>query len=254
MNILFMGRKRYAAEMLQWTVQNGGHVIAVVTDSHFKSSPTALKAKELGIPVISLEEAEQRIRNDASYVDLIVSYLFWRKIKEPLISAPLYGCINFHPAILPDWRGTAGYNMAIWHKLQQWGATAHYVDDQIDTGAIIRTYKFNFDYRHETAYSLEEKTQLIQQNLYKSVLTDVLANGKLPATEQSEAVGTYITRAQMEEAKRINVESDDLDLKIRAFWFPPYTGAFIEINGKKYTLINDDILKQLARKNETANI
>lgn len=254
MNILFMGRKRYAADMLQWTVQNGANVVAVVTDSHFKQSPTALKAKELGIPVISLEEAERRMQQDASFADLVVSYLFWRKIKEPLISTPPYGCINFHPAILPDWRGTAGYNMAILHKLQQWGATAHYVDNDIDTGAIIRMYKFNIDYRHETAFTLEEKTQLIQQDLYKSVLTDVMAYGRLPATEQNQETGTYITRDQMEEAKRINVDSDDLDLKIRAFWFPPYTGAFIEINGKKYTLINDDVLKQLARQNETANI
>lgn len=34
--------------------------------------------------------------------------------------------------------------------------------------------------------------------------------------------------------------------KIRAFWFPPYTGAYMEINGEKYTLINDYILKTLA--------
>ena len=32
-------------------------------------------------------------------------------------------------------------------ELPEWGATAHYIDEKIDTGSIIRVYKFNFDYR-----------------------------------------------------------------------------------------------------------
>ncbi len=103
------------------------------------------KAKELGIPVVSMEEAEEYDINNPGDIDIVVSYLYWRKIRKPLIESPKYGCINFHPAILLDWRGTAGYNVAILNKLPEWGATAHYVDESIDTGAIIRVYKFNFD-------------------------------------------------------------------------------------------------------------
>ena len=158
MNIIFMGRKSYSAKLLEWTVKQGINVVAVVTDSHFKDSPTQKKAEELNIEVISLEQAEQLVVDNSNYVDLIVSYLFWKKIKEPLITIPKYGCINFHPAILPDWRGLGGYNIAILNKLKEWGASAHYVDKNIDTGNIIRVYKFNFDYRIETAKSLEEKT------------------------------------------------------------------------------------------------
>ena len=36
--------------------------------------------------------------------------------------------------------------------------------------------------------------------------------------------------------------------KIRAFFYPPYPGALIEINGKKYTVISDEILKDLGEK------
>ena len=35
--------------------------------------------------------------------------------------------------------------------------------------------------------------------------------------------------------KRIN-PGDDIDAKIRAFWFPPYDGAFIEIDGQRLHL------------------
>lgn len=253
MNVIFMGRKSYAAELLEWTVQQGINVLAVVTDSHFANSPTKDKADKLGIPVISLEEAEKMVEDDPNKIDLVISYLFWRKIKEPLISTPKYGCINFHPAILPDWKGTAGYNVAILNKLEEWGATAHYVNENIDTGDIIKIYKFNFDYRHETAISLEEKTQKIQVDLYKSIITDIKENGRLDCIQQPKEAGIYISRNEMESMKEIDLKNDDIDLKIRAFWFPPYTGAYIDIDGKKYTLINEYILRSLAKDGETSN-
>lgn len=254
MNIIFMGRKSYAAQLLEWTVNQGINVLAVVTDSHFSNSPTYAKAKELGIPVKTLEEVELMVEENNEQIDLVISYLFWKKIKEPLISKPKYGCINFHPAILPKWRGTAGYNVAILNKLEEWGATAHYVNENIDEGNIVKVYKFNFDYRQETATSLEEKTQRIQVDLYKSIIRDIEIKGKLEAVPQSEDEGIYISRKKMEEMKKIDFNKDDIDLKIRAFWFPPYTGAYIEVDGKKFTLINSDILKTLTKDNETSNI
>lgn len=255
MKIIFMGRKKYAAEMLQWTVSQGIEVALVCTDSQFSNSPTMLKAQSLGIPVVSMEEAEAYVETHPGEIDLVVSYLYWRKIKKPLIEGPNYGCINFHPAILPDWRGTAGYNVAILNKLPEWGATAHYVDETIDTGSIVKIYKFNFDYRTETAYTLEKKTQNIQMELYKSVLLDVLEKGRLECLPQKKEDGVYISRDKMNAMKKVKIsdlENVDLDLLIRAFWFPPYDGAGIEINGKYYTLVNREILKSLQDKDTTA--
>ena len=257
MKIIFMGRKQYAAEMLQWTVEQGIEVAFVCTDSQFLNSPTMIKANELGIPVITMEEAEHYVENNPEDIDLVVSYLFWRKIRKPLIEGPRYGCINFHPAILPDWRGTAGYNIAILYKHPEWGATAHYVDEKIDTGSIIKVFKFNFDYRIETAYSLEKKTQNIQMELYKSVMLDVIEKGRLECAPQKKEDGTYISKKEMIDMMKIdlnNIENEDLDLKIRAFWFPPYDGAGFELNGKFYTLVNREVLKSLQDKNTTAMV
>ena len=248
MKMIFMGRKKYAAEMLKWTVEQGIDVIRVCTDSQFSDSPTLMMANRLGIPVVSMEEAEEYANNYHSDIDLVVSYLFPRKIRRPLIEGIKYGCINFHPAILPDWRGTAGYNIAILKKLNEWGATAHYVDENIDTGSIIRVYKFNFDYRTETAKTLEAKTQSIQKDLYKSVILDVMDKGILESTPQKKEDGIYISKKEMIDMMKVNlnrIDEEDLDLKIRAFWFPPYEGAGFEINGKYYTLVNNEILKSL---------
>lgn len=84
-------------------------------------------------------------------------------------------------------------------------------------------------------------------DLYKSVITDVMEFGRLKAREQSKDYGKYISRNEMNELKKVDLEKDDLDLKIRAFWFPPFDGAFIEVHGKRYTLVNDEILNSLAK-------
>lgn len=251
MKIIFMGRKQQSAELIEWTISQGVNIEAVVTDSHFPNSPTAKKAKELDIPVISMEDAELIVNKENHGIDLVVSYLYWKKIGKTLINNPKYGCINFHPALLPQWRGTAGYNMAILSKLDEWGASAHYVSNKIDEGDIIKVFKFNFDYRLETAQSLEKKTQTLQIELYKSIIYDVIEKGVLTSTKQSPEDGSYISRNEMNSMKKIDINKDDIDLKIRAFWFPPYDGAYIKVKNTKYTLINDFILQQLANKDST---
>jgi methionyl-tRNA formyltransferase len=96
----------------------------------------------------------------------------------------------------------------------------------------------------ETALTLERKSQIFIESLYKNIINMVEDNGLL-RTVPNEG-GQYISRTEMENMKEI-VEGDDIDKKIRAFWFPPYTGAYIKINGKKYTLINEFILQSLLK-------
>ena len=248
-----MGRKKQSADLLEWTIKQGIEIVAVCTDNQFDNSPTAAKARELDIPILSMEEAEEYSKNHE--VDLVVSYLYWRVIKKPLIENPKYGCINFHPAILPDWKGCGGYNIAILKKLSQWGVTAHYVNETVDTGPIIKVNYFDFDYKTATAASLEKITQEELVKLYKEVLLEVKEKGKLETLDVDNSKGTYISRKEMNDMKKItaeDLESDDLDVKIRAFWFPPYDGAYIERNGKKYTLVDKEILDTLVDENTTA--
>lgn len=256
MKMIFMGRKNYSAELLSWTVNQGIEIIAVCTDNQFPNSPTAARAKELNIPVISMEEAEELLQNGTK-VDLVVSYLYWRKIRKPLIELPKYGCINFHPALLPEWRGTAGYNVAILYGLKEWGATAHYVDENIDTGKIIEVSRFPIDSDTETVVTLERKTQEIQMNLYKKIILEVKEKGILSSTEQDMNIGRYITRVEMEAMKSVDLENEtaeQISRKIRAFWFPPYDGANIEIDGKRFTLVDESILKSLISPDTTAMV
>jgi methionyl-tRNA formyltransferase len=39
---------------------------------------------------------------------------------------------------------------------------------------------------------------------------------------------------------------DDLDRKLRAFWYPPHPGAVIEFDGRTLTLVDERLLAETA--------
>ncbi|MGB9605515.1 MAG: hypothetical protein ACP5U2_11185 [Bryobacteraceae bacterium] len=69
---------------------------------------------------------------------------------------------------------------------------------------------------------------------------------KIPRVPQGE--GRYICRRQMLAAMRI--EPDDppelVDRKARAFWFPPFEGAYVERGGRRFTIAPELGLRQAA--------
>ena len=138
MKILFMGRKQVAANLLEWSLKKGHEVVGVLSDSHLEGSPTAKIASINNIKIYSLEDIYKLLKNKEIEFDLAISVLYWRKIAEPLISYPKFGVINLHPAPLPAFKGCAGYNIAILNKLKKWSITAHYVNQSIDEGRIIK--------------------------------------------------------------------------------------------------------------------
>ncbi len=244
MKVLFMGRKATAAEALRWTVAQGHEVVGVCTDSHLPGSPTAALARDLGLPLWSLEDVYAKAAEGALDVDVAVSVVFWRIIRSPLLGLPSRGIVNFHPAPLPAYKGTAGYNLAILDALDRWAVTAHYINEGVDTGPIIDAFDFSIDPEEETVVSLEAKSQSFLLALYKKTLRRLGAQAEpLPATPNEG--GRYVSRTEMEALKKVQ-PGDDIDRKIRAFWFPPYRGAYVEIDGAAYTLVNDGLLHQLA--------
>ena len=247
MKLLFMGRKSSGAHALRWSIEAGYEVVGVITDQDNPHSEVARVAQAHGLPLWRYEEAMKRADEGRLEADVAVSFVFWKIIKEPLLGAPRFGIINFHPAPLPEYRGTAGYNVAILEGLDRWAVTAHYMDEKIDTGGIIDAFDFSIDPVQQTAKSLEKKSQEFMVSLYKKTMRRVFEKGLLETT--SNEGGRYISRRQMEAMKEIQ-PGDDVNRKIRAFWFPPYHGAYVEIDGEKYTLVNEDILGRLAEGEE----
>lgn len=244
-NVLFMGRKPIAAKALTWLIEQPGvRVVGVITDNHLSASPTREVANANGISVLDREGMERELSAGRLKVDLALSVLYWQKIRAPLLQACPRGVINFHPAPLPEYKGTAGYNLAILEGLDQWAVSAHYVDERIDTGALIEVSHFQVDVDHETALSLERKAQPELLDQFIRVTGRALTStSMLPATPN--VGGRYTSRAEMERMKEM-CPGDNVQRKIRAFWFPPYDGAWISVGGVRCTLVSPEILLTLA--------
>lgn len=236
-----MGSKKQGVEALRFLVVNW-EVVAVDGDNEVKA-----EARYLGIPCISQEDMCSYIRGSdyarihygkdyvgLDKVDLLISYLYKQKVVEPLLSYPRLGCVNFHPGWLPDFGGACGYNIAILEKALQYGCTAHFMTDQIDRGDIIAR-RAVYLYGGETAYSLAMKTYEEMFELLQFVWRS-FENGTVKRIPQKNT--RYMKWAEVDKLRTILPEDDTetIDRKIRAFYFPPYNGAEIELKGKKYTL------------------
>ena len=52
-------------------------------------------------------------------------------------------------------RGLGGFNVAILEDFAEWGVSAHFVDEEFDTGDLVRVDRFPIDRERETALSLD---------------------------------------------------------------------------------------------------
>jgi methionyl-tRNA formyltransferase len=236
--------KRSAARALEWLLGEGAEVAAVVAsepDPFTRDEQRVdLVAERHGIPLVSDEELHASPPGD---VDLVISFLFWKRIREPLLSLGRIGCLNFHPAPLPDMRGVGGYNVAVLEGMSEWGVSCHFVEADFDTGDIVEVERFPVDPDTATAFSLDLESQERLYGLFQRVLRRALADEDLPRTPQGE--GRYVDRAEFEALRRVR-PGDDLDRKLRAFWYPPYPGAVIDVDGRELTLVDEGLLADLA--------
>jgi methionyl-tRNA formyltransferase len=251
--VVFMGKsKRSAVRALDWLVERGVELPAVVApepDATLHDQQRLdLAARRHGLALVSEQELYDDPPGD---VDVVVSFLFWNLIREPLLSLGRVGCLNFHPAPLPDYRGVGGYNVAILEGLADWGVSCHFVDDRFDTGDLVEVERFAIDQQAETALSLDRKSQEHLLGLFERVLQRLLDGGELPREPQGE--GRYVSRAEF-EALRIVRPGDDLARKLRAFWYPPWPGAVMDVNGRRLTLVDERLLAEVAEAYRDAGL
>ena len=241
-----MGKhKRSAARALGFLVAQGADVAAVVAPEADAESADSqrldLVAEQNGLRLAGEAELYADPPED---VDVVVSFLFWRLIREPLISLGRIGCLNFHPAPLPDFRGLGGYNVAILEGLREWGVSCHFVDEGFDTGDLVEVERFAIDDRAETAFSLDLRSQERLFGLFTRVMRSVLSGEELARAPQGQ--GRYVTREEFELLRLVR-PGDDLQRKLRAFWYPPHAGAEVEVDGRRFTLVDQSLLAELAK-------
>lgn len=145
--ILFIGMPDMAIICLSKLVSEGFNVIGVVPPN--PSEPThnfmVSFAKQSGLNVISYEKSI----NDPDFInkikilnaDLAVVCSYNKKFSVQLIKSVKGGFVNVHPSLLPNYRGANPYSHVILNNETETGITLHFMDENFDTGNIIKQKK-----------------------------------------------------------------------------------------------------------------
>jgi methionyl-tRNA formyltransferase len=158
--------------------------------------------------------------------------------------------INFHPSLLPDYRGPSPVQWALLNNESKTGVTAHYIDEGIDTGPIIDKIVVKIEKKDtinlllkkihksagDLAFRIFQNTHLLENN-YKQIKT---------GTYYKKPIGLDIISKSDTKETIIN--------KIKAFGFFP--GIIVNVNRvrvRNYKIVNDSIIIR-DNKNNSLNI
>lgn len=125
------------------------------------------------------EEAEAAYINALreARVDYIVLAGFMRILKGEFLRAFPEKVINIHPALLPSFPGLEAWKQALDYGVKVTGCTVHFVDQGIDTGAIIAQQTVPV-LDTDTPDTLHARIQKAEWELYPRAVADV-ALGKV---------------------------------------------------------------------------
>jgi methionyl-tRNA formyltransferase len=147
LRIIFMGTPEFAVGILKAILSKKYNVVAVITapdkpagrGQKIKLSAVKEYALTQDIPILQptnlkdpsfLEELKEFNAN----LQVVVAF---RMLPEAVWKMPELGTFNLHASLLPEYRGAAPINWAIINGETHTGVTTFFIDDKIDTGAII---------------------------------------------------------------------------------------------------------------------
>ena len=151
MKIVFFGTPHFAATNLNALINARYDIVGVVCPPDSKKGrgkqlkPCAVK--EVGvannIPVLQpLKLRDNDFINQLKSLnaDLFVVVAF-RMLPKSVWNLPSNGTINLHTSLLPNYRGAAPINWVLINGEKETGITTFFIDQQIDSGAIIKQEK-----------------------------------------------------------------------------------------------------------------
>ncbi len=147
LRIVFMGTPDFAVGILDTIYQHNYEIVGVITAPDKPSgrgqkvSTSAVKdyaiSKNLRLlqPTnLKSEDFLTELKSLDANLQVVVAF---RMLPEVVWKMPKLGTFNLHASLLPEYRGAAPINWAIINGETKTGVTTFFIDDKIDTGAMI---------------------------------------------------------------------------------------------------------------------
>lgn len=151
--------------------------------------PTNLKSEEFLTELKSLE----------ANLQVVVAF---RMLPEVVWKMPKLGTFNLHASLLPEYRGAAPINWAIINGETKTGVTSFFIDDKIDTGAMILSKETEIG-TNETAGELHDRLMHLGSETVLETL-QLIEAGKATTTLQEN-------HPDVKTAYKLNKENCKID-------------------------------------------
>ncbi len=207
-----MGTPDFAVGVLQQLVETDHNIVGVITAPDKpagrgrKLAQSAVKEYALskGLPILQPTHLKDEhflaeLRSLRANLQIVVAF---RMLPKAVWAMPEYGTFNLHASLLPQYRGAAPINWAIINDEHTTGVTTFFIDDKIDTGAIIDWEDIMLDAR-ETAGTLHDKLMELGADLVVQT-TKSIAEGTVTTTPQPPL-------AELKEAPKLTPENTRID-------------------------------------------
>ena len=154
--IVFLGTPEFAVPTLEHLANSKFKPFLVITQpdkpagrkKKLMSPPVKIKALELKIPVLQPEDvnSEEIIKKlKKLQPDLIITVAYGGFLKKEIRHLSRLGCINLHPSLLPEYRGSAPINYTLFNDENETGNTIFKITAKMDAGPILFQSKTKVD-------------------------------------------------------------------------------------------------------------
>lgn len=241
MKILFMGTPDFAVGILDAIVNsNAGEIVGVVTQpdkpkgrsGSLMPSPVKEYAQSHNIKVyqpVKIKSSEEVDVLRGIDADIYVVAAFGQILSKEILDIPKYGCINVHASLLPEYRGAAPIQWAIYDGKEYTGVTIQQMNEGVDTGDIISSVRVDIA-GDETGESLFSKLKDAGADLIVETLIQI-GNNTAVHEPQDESKATY-AKMLKKEMGCIDFSRSAVSIERMIRAFTPWPGGYTYLNGR----------------------
>lgn len=212
LRIVFMGTPEFAVGILDTIIKNNYNVVGVITAADkpagrgqkLKFSAVKEYALEHNLPLLQPTNLKDEaflseLKSLNANLQIVVAF---RMLPQAVWEMPALGTFNLHASLLPNYRGAAPINWAIINGESKTGVTTFFIDDKIDTGAMILSDETAID-PNENAGQLHDRLLDLGSKTVVNTL-ELIANGNATTTTQQDT-------AEIKTAYKLNKENCKID-------------------------------------------
>ena len=245
MRLVFMGTPQIAVPVLESLLVAGHYIAAVYTQPNrpagrgrgITSSPVKLAAQSLGLPIVepqSFKKEEEQRRLASFKPEAVVVAAYAKLLPPPVLELPRWGCINFHPSLLPRHRGAAPIPATILAGDEFGGVSIMLMNEGLDTGPVLAQAEIPVA-ASDTTGSLNKKLSVVGGQLLNEVLI-AWQRGEIKPRPQDDSLASnssviYKADGEIEWTK----PAEEIWRRVRAL--QPWPGAFTHWQGRLLKIV-----------------